>query len=121
MDKDKKETLRGILIRPDTAEISEVEVPKGEDQLQAIYDLLGVDLITCVAYSEDCRGETVYVDDEGLLKDPHLFFKVPFVEGHQWLAGSGLILGTDFETGESISSALPLERVQREVTFGYAL
>lgn len=118
---DKKETMRGILICPGTAEIIEVEVPKGEGQLQAIYDLLGVDLITCVAYSEDCREETVYVDDEGLLKDPHLFFKVPFVEGHQWLAGRGLILGTNFETGESISSALPLERVRREVTFGYAL
>ena len=90
--------------------MTEVEV-KGD--YKAIYPLLGVavDCFTCVGIEQD---DSIYVDDEGLLKPQINFF---LYEGYnQPLAGNGLVLGTD-EEGESVDPKNTLKFIRSKVTF----
>ena len=44
------------------------------------------------------NGDTLYVDDEGLLKDPRSFFKLPDEMSRQPFAGIGVLTGPETET-----------------------
>jgi len=101
--------VRGILINSQTETITEVYV---NGDYTEIYRIINVDLFTVV--NLDNKGNALFVDDEGLLKNPEFFFK--WDGYHQPLAGNGLILGTDDE-GESVSTTLTLEEVKARVTF----
>jgi hypothetical protein len=85
-------TLRGILINAKERTITEVAI---EPSLPAYYRALQCETITAVIPSWFPDGECVYVDDEGLLKNPQDFF---CIQGYpQPLAGNGLILGSDVD------------------------
>jgi hypothetical protein len=87
--------------------VTEVEINDWQDIAPAI----GADLFTCVDLG---GGETLYVDDEGLLKNPEHFM---MIGGYpEPIAGSGLILGTD-EMGESKDTELTVELVRDGVHF----
>lgn len=95
--------LRGILINPGTRELTEVEVGDG---LQPYYDHLSTPehKVDCFAIGYQWfNGDTLYVDDNGLLFPDLKVFKV---EG-QPLAGRGLILGSD-EEGNSVDAKMPI-------------
>jgi hypothetical protein len=85
---------KGLLIKRINEE-KEVEVKvvdinssNSKTELHAIYDLLGVRLIDVVRY----KGLSIYLDDEGLLKqDPK--FTLLLTETNQKLYGNLLILG----------------------------
>ncbi len=71
--------------------------------------LLSCKLFTTVQINR--LGDTLYVDDEGLLCDPqHWILHRP---SGQWFAGKGLILGSDSD-GDSTSPACPLAEVRRD-------
>jgi hypothetical protein len=89
-----KETMKGILIDPKNKSITEVE---HDDSLQDIYMHTDCDCITTVRI--DGR-DTIYVDDNGLFRNPQHFFT--FRHYPSPLAGKGLVLGAD-QAGESIS------------------
>ncbi len=55
-----------------------------------------------------------YVNEQGLLDDPQYFFM--FSDGHQPLAGHGVILSSTDDGGEA-PSTLPLDWVKERVTF----
>jgi hypothetical protein len=55
-----------------------------------------------------------YVNEEGLLHDPQSFFM--FSDGHQPLAGNGVILSSTDDGGEA-PCTLPLDWVKERVTF----
>lgn len=58
---------------------------------------------------------SIYIDDEGLFREDQAFFKL---KGYpQPLQGKGLILGIDYETGESVPPTLSLEDVNARVHF----
>ena len=103
-------SIKGYHINAENRTVTEVEV-KGD--YKTIYPFLGesVDCFTCVGIEKD---DTIYVDDEGLLKPLTALF---LYEGYdQPLAGNGLILGTDAE-GESVSPANTLEFIKSKVKF----
>ena len=103
MDKQKK----AYLINAEARTITEVTVGPYTD----IYPLLGCDTFTCVGLEDE---DTLYVDDEGLLK-PQMHFIM--YEGYpEPLAGNGLVMGTDSE-GESIDPKMSLEDLKSRVTF----
>lgn len=60
------------------------------------------------------NGDTIYVDDEGLVKNYEHFFEV--TGGHQPFAGNGLVVGND-EMGESRDVASSIETLRGMVTF----
>jgi len=81
-----------------------------------IYKHIKCDLFTVVGLNN--KGDCVYVDDEGLLKDNQMFFKI---QGYpEPLAGRGLILGTD-EEGDSCSATLSFEDVRQMISFPVAV
>lgn len=83
-----------------------------------IYRLGGFDLMTAIAL--DDKGETLFIDDEGLLKEDLndcFLLHGPDFNYPQPLAGNGVILGTN-EEGESVDTALTVETMQRNVLFG---
>lgn len=104
--------VRGILIDPVAHTCTEVE--HDADNYKDIYKLLSdekhglkVECFTCVSID---TGDTIYVDDEGLLKDPEFFFV--WRDYPQPLAGRALILGSDDE-GETQSAKITLDEVRR--------
>ena len=115
-----KKEIKGILINVHDRSVKAVVLKHhGEDHvgLKEMHELIGCDCFTCVDF-DHCEGpitNSVYVDDEGLLKDPKEFFMIPGY--HQWLAGNGLILGVD-ESGESVDTTLTVEQVEQVIKFG---
>jgi hypothetical protein len=82
-----------------------------------IYRLGGFDLMTTIAL--DDNGETLFIDDEGLLKEDlndYFILHGPDFSYPQPLPGNGVILGTDKE-GESIATTLTVETLRRNVLF----
>jgi hypothetical protein len=102
--------MRAILIDPYNETISEVEHTGGID---SIYKLLSgperkVGTFTIVGLG---KGETLYVDDEGLLHNPTHFFQ--WQGYHQPLAGRGLILGS--KRSEDAATKLSLDEAKARV------
>ena len=65
------------------------------------------DIFTCVQM--DAKGNTLYVDDEGLLNGTSRGF---VIEGYeQPLMGNAVLLGTNLNTGDSKDTSLSLEKV----------
>jgi hypothetical protein len=98
--------MRGILINPFDQTIKEV-VYTGD--YREIYVLTDCETFDCVTVDSN---HTMYVDDEGLLKDNRYF---------SWtgrnFAGKALILGSDHETGDDKEITLTLEEVNEAVEF----
>ena len=98
----------GILIDAKNRTLKIVRISGLED----MYREMEVDLVTIGTHIDD--KNSIFVDDEGLLKNPEHFF---FWEGaHQPFAGNGLILAADDE-GETISTTITGKEAQEKITF----
>ena len=100
-----------ILIDVKNETIEEIFIGEG---IEPIYEAIEVDCFDVVGFDEK---NDVYVDDNGLLNlsPSSKFFSI---EGyHQPLAGNGLIMGIDHESGESIDTTLSVEYVKSIVKF----
>jgi hypothetical protein len=104
--------MKAIIIDVIKEEIREVDIP--QNNLDAIYQQLNCSCFDIVGLS---YTESLYVDDEGLLKlnDNSKFFAIK--GAYQPFVGNGLILGIDYNTGESINTSLTIEYVKSIVTF----
>lgn len=63
------------------------------------------------------NNDTLFVDEEGLLKGPHADQFFTFEGYPEPLCGNGLIAGWRPEDGETIAAKSPLEEIQKRVTF----
>lgn len=79
--------MRAYLIDPVKHQITEVDYT---GSLYHAYDLLGVSIVEAAQFNT--KRDVVYVDEEGLLKQPVDFFCLPAYP--QLLAGRGLVVGT---------------------------
>ena len=101
--------MKAILIDVHNKDIKEIE---HDGKLENIYDLIdcrAFDLVTI----DDVN--TIFVDDEGILKD-NLYFEYSGNERVMQFAGSGLVLGYNGE-GKTISTTLSVEDVKGKVRF----
>jgi len=102
--------MKGILINSKNETITEVEV----GDYKTISGFIECEFLDVVSIGEN---EDVYVDDEGLLnldRDSKFFMINTYP---QPLAGNGLILGFDFETGNSLDTKLTVDEVKKMVRF----
>ena len=106
-----EKTMKAILINVKTQEITEVE---HDGTLKNIYKHL--DCRTFDVVNIDGTN-SIYVDDEGLFVENQLYFEYSGSERAVRLAGNGLILGLNHESGDSISSTLSVEEVRNKVIF----
>lgn len=92
--------VRAVLIDPELGTLQEGLIVPGD--LEAIYGLIGCDLIDAVRLDD---GHAAYVDDEGLLKSPRFF---TMIDGTPY-AGRALFVGPVDEQGMTTACTLPLE------------
>ena len=103
--------MKAILIDVKNQLVKEVE---HDDTLDNIYEL--IDCRTFDVVSIDGKN-SIYVDDEGLYREDQLYFEYFGTEHSVRLAGNGLILGLDRDSGDSISTTLTTEEVKNKVVF----
>lgn len=101
--------MRAIKIDVVKKSVYEIDIP-AESVLDELYRALEC---TCVDAVFVDFEETLWIDDEGLLRNPPLgAFKV----GRRVYSGHGVILGTSYE-GESAPTGLTVQQVYTTVTF----
>ena len=84
--------IKVLVINPRIRTITEAELP---NVYPAAKDLIGGWLTIATAFP---NGDTLYVDDEGLLKDGQSFFRVAGMD--QPIAGTGVLTGREDDDGE---------------------
>lgn len=95
--------MRAILIDAKNRVVQEIE-NKGD--LDSIYRAINVEMIEVGNYNPE-TGDTMYVDEEGLINGTTYGFEL---FGRQY-AGSGIIFGTNPETGDNASAVMKLEDI----------
>jgi hypothetical protein len=106
---------KAILIDVNNRTVTEVTVTKDENgsQLMSIYEHVKCEMVEVVNIGEN----DIYVDEEGLLN------LLPSTNFFMWkgypqpLAGNGLIMGYDDNTGDSVDVTLTVEEVNSKVRF----
>jgi hypothetical protein len=104
----KEERMKAILVDPGTQTFTEVE---HTGDYKNIYTLIEADPFDIVRLSE---ANSMYVDDEGLLREPPPEWFM--IVNNQPLAGKGLILGNNAQ-GESISTTLTIDEAKALIGF----
>lgn len=101
---------KGILIDVKNETISEIEVGDYKD----IQKKIGCELFDVVQVDEK---NDIYVDDEGLLSvdEDSKFFG--FKGSELKLAGNGLVLGINHNTGDSKDTTLTVEHLKERIEF----
>jgi hypothetical protein len=105
--------MKAILIDVINEEVKEVNY---DDNIDTIYKHLKCSLFDVVHIGDK---DTLYVDDEGLLNinEDSKFFVLFNSDLMQPIAGNGLILGSNFENGESIDTSFSVEYIRSIVKF----
>lgn len=103
--------MKAHLIDPAKRTVTTVELPDSKDRLTAIYRHLHCDTFDVAGLP---NGDSVYVDDEGLLKPMQHFFAVRGMP--EPFAGRGLVMGTD-SRGHSVNPIISLAELTRQVKF----
>lgn len=101
---------KGYLIDPEAKTVTHVNYDLATG-IDGIYKLIGADPFAVVQIE---KRDAIYVDDEGLLRNPRYFFK--YLGYHQPLAGKGLVLGTN-EEGDTVSAKIKYEDLKKRVSF----
>lgn len=104
-----KKPYKGLLIDAKAHEVREVEITG----LESMYAHIGCDIVEAVYLNT--QRDSVFVDEEGLLKPQQFFF---YINGtHQPLAGNGLVLGCT-PSGNSVApKAITKEWLEKNVAY----
>ena len=108
---DEKNTLRVIHIDTASQRIEERQIPAGDGHLEALWKLVGGYIEVAARFA---NGDVLYVDEEGLLKEPERFFCLKHEQ--RPYAGNGVISRCDQE-GEAASAASALTDIVERVVF----
>jgi len=98
--------MKAVYIDPYDETVSEIDY---NGDYKEIYNLIGCRTFDCVRLDDT---NDMYVDDEGLLRNPNRYFKY----GEHTIAGNGLILAHNDE-GESVGTELSSDDVYKKVQF----
>jgi uncharacterized protein DUF3846 len=101
--------MRAIIVNSEHRTITETEI---DGSLKSLQHIVG-GLIEAVYQGLD-EPHHCYVNEEGLLDNPQHFFM--FTDGHQPLAGNGVILSSTDDGGEA-PCTLSLDWLKERVTF----
>lgn len=112
-----KTPIKAILIDSVNRAVREVELHYQDGHtLDDMYKYIGCDCVTIAPLQREDDTESLFVDDEGLLKGPENFFTFDDA-WNKPLAGNGLLVGLDPETGESISTSYTVDDVKSKTAF----
>ena len=101
--------MKALLINPIEKTIEEVEY---NGDYKQIYTYIKASTFGVVDIPND---DTIYIDDEGLLKENNHFFIHDDVPTP--LGGMALVLGADHDTGDSVSVHATRKELKHKITF----
>tara|TARA_R100001163_G_C5008354_1_gene155103 strand:- start:346 stop:765 length:420 start_codon:yes stop_codon:yes gene_type:complete len=105
--------MKAILINPKLQTINEINY---SGDYKDIYKLTECSTFTAIYPFDNCE-DTIYLDDEGLLKSSNYCFTFRCDDGrNEPLMGNALILGTD-EEGDSKDVETSIDEIKRRVSF----
>ena len=105
--------MKAILINPKLQTINEVNY---SGDYKDIYKLTECSTFTAIYPFDNCE-DTIYLDDEGLLKSSNYCFTFRCDDGrNEPLMGNALVLGADDE-GESKDVETSIDEIKRRVSF----
>ena len=104
--------VKGLLIDPKEKTITEVQHDTAD--YKEIYKLIDCEPSPFTIVHIGDGRDVIFVDDEGLFKDPRYFFTIAGYP--QPIAGKGLVLGGN-EEGETISAEITLEDLKKVIGF----
>jgi hypothetical protein len=105
--------MKAVLINPKLRKIKEIEY---SGDYKDISKLTECNIFTCVYPFNNCE-DTIYLDDEGLLKSSNYCFTFRCDDGrNQPLMGNALIIGTD-EEGDSKDIETSLDEIKNRIVF----
>ena len=105
--------MKAILINPKLQTINEINY---SGDYKEIYKLTECSTFTAIYPFDNCE-DTIYLDDEGLLKSSNYCFTFRCDDGrNQPLMGNALVLGADDE-GESKDVETSIDEIKRRVSF----
>ena len=103
-------TQKVILINAKDRTITEHQIAaRGDKHMADMYRLLGCDLFTVGSHLDGAND--LFVDDEGLYVQDQSYFQFNGARGLVQLAGNGLVIGYDANTGDSVATTLTVEQV----------
>ena len=103
--------MKAVLIDAVNKTITNCNINNG---LETFYKLLNCQTVTAPVVLEN--NDTLFCDDEALLKPAYHFFKLSYNGYENYFAGNGLIVGTNDEGG-SVDVETTAEEIQRHITF----
>lgn len=111
--------MKGILIDVVNQTVTEV-VYDGNNSLNEWYRLIGCQMVEVAIDlngDDDEKGNSVMVDEEGLLSldNDSKFFS--FEGAHQPFAGNGLIVGINHNTGDTVDVSVSVDDVKGKIKF----
>lgn len=106
--------MRSFLIDPFKQDITEVEY---SGDIEQIYELTDCHTYDCARIN--AQGDGIYIDDEGLYAEDARFFW--HSDYPQPLAGKGMVIGCDMETGESAPTHTTLDELIEKVRWVYPI
>ena len=105
--------MKAVLINPKLRKIKEIEYSGDYKDIQKLTEC---STFTAVYPFNNCE-DTIYLDDEGLLKSSNYCFTFRCDDGrNQPLMGNALVLGADDE-GESKDVETSIDEIKRRVSF----
>ena len=105
----KTKLTKAYRINVETLEITDCEV----GDYRTIYPLIGNECSAFDCVAIDNKGNTLFVDDEGLMK-PNRLFVIRTDRGVATLAGNAIVLGTDSK-GNSITPTISKEELAKRL------
>lgn len=109
-----KKSHRAILIDAEARTISEVELPEKES-LRHMQEAVGGYIEAALQLG---GGDTVYVNEEGLLQPAEKQWRWIHWNGHsQAWVGNAIVCGCNLRTGNNADLKVSLEHVKQNITF----
>ena len=105
--------MKAFLINPLDETITEVD--HDDSDYKNISKAIDAKYFTTVQIHED--GDTIYLDDEGLLHGNHKHTFTLDKVFHQTYVGKGLVLGTNMNTGDAKDVDTSLETLKSRIEF----
>jgi hypothetical protein len=104
--------MKAIIISVENRLMFKVDLSDSyEERREELEKILGYSCMTVGGYLNE--HNVLYVDDNGLLKDPTMFIYAPTVYP-EMLAGNGVIIGVNDE-GETVDCTVSLKEVSARV------
>jgi hypothetical protein len=104
--------MRIIKINSITQCVIEFEIENNTDHLKQFQEQVGGYIEAAYEFK---NKDTVFVNEEGLLNNPQVFFEIK--GANQPFAGHGIVVGFNPKNGESISAKSSLAEIKAKISF----